>query len=404
VNWDVGLFQNPYADVAGAITTPPAEHLAAARETAVQSLVLLKNEAGVLPLARSVRRVAVIGPMADDRYEQLGTWNFDGDTNLSITPLMAIGDMIGHDRVMYAKGLATTRSEDQGGFRAALDAAQRSDVVVFFAGEEAILTGEAHCRSILELPGAQNELIKALAATGKPLVLVVMTPRPLAIGNIASFAEAVLYAWHPGTMGGPALADVLFGIESPSGKLPVTFPQNPGQIPIYYAHKNTGRPADEQTFVPMNEIPVRSFQTSLGNTSHYLDIGFKPLYPFGYGLSYTTFAYAGLTLSSDQLTLGDSLTVEVSLTNSGGFEAEEVVQLYVRDKVASITRPVKELKDFVRVGLKPGETKTVSFTLHSHQLGFYNEKGDYLIEPGDFCLWVGGSSDTGLSRNFSITH
>lgn len=402
VKWDLGLFQNPYADAAGLITTPPAEHLEAAKKTAIQSLVLLKNEGGTLPLSRSVKRLAVVGPMADDKYEQLGTWIFDGDTNLSITPLMALREMLGHERVLYAKGLATTRSDDQKGFRAALDVASRSDVVVVFAGEESILTGEAHCRSILDLPGGQNELIRALATTGKPLVLVVMTPRPLTIGHISAFADAVLYAWHPGTMGGPALADVLFGLESPSGKLPVTFPQNPGQIPLYYAHKNTGRPADDNSYMPMNEIPVRSFQTSLGNTSHYLDIGFKPLHPFGFGLSYTTFAYADLTLSADQLPLGDSLTVAVSLTNSGIYTAEEVVQLYVRDMVASITRPVKELKDFTRVRLTPGETKTVTFTLHSHQLGFYNEKGDYLVEPGDFCLWVGGSSDAGLTGNFSV--
>ncbi len=283
VKFRLGLFENPYATTGVDVDNPPDSHMALARQTALQSFVLLKNENDALPLSPGISRIAVVGPMAHDRYEQLGTWVFDADTNLSITPLMAIREFLGHEKVLYAKGLGTTRSNNTDGFAKAIKAAQQAQAVVVFAGEEAILTGEAHCRARLDLPGAQNALIRELAKTGKPLILVIMTARPLTIGEIEGYADAILYAWHPGTMAGPALADVLFGLESPSGKLPVTFPKAPGQIPLYYASKNTGRPANDSSFVPIDKIPVRSFQTSLGNTSHYLDIGFRPLYPFGYG-------------------------------------------------------------------------------------------------------------------------
>jgi beta-glucosidase len=402
VKFDLGLFADPYVDLDKVIADPPVEHLEKAKESAIESLVLLKNEKETLPLDKSIKRVAVIGPMANDRYEQLGTWIFDGDTNLSITPFMAIRDFLGEGRVKYAKGLKTTRDRSRKGFNDAIRAAKNAEVSLVFVGEESIITGEAHSRAFLDLPGAQEELIMELSATGKPLVLVVMTPRPLAIGDISKYADAVLYAWHPGTMAGPALADVLFGIESPSGKLPVTFPKTAGQIPIYYAHKNTGRPADENSFVPIDEIPVRSFQTSIGNTSHYLDVGFRPLYPFGFGLSYTDFEYSNLTLSSGTFGIDEKIKVSVTLTNTGNFDGKEVVQLYVQDKLASITRPVKELKEFRKVYLTPGETKTIEFELETQDLGFYDEEGNYLIEPGEFNLWIGGSSDAELQTVFSL--
>ena len=399
---DLGLFDRPYADEDGIMETPPAAHLDLAKRTAIQSFVLLKNEGGALPLNRAIGKLAVIGPMADDRYEQLGTWIFDGDTNLSVTPLAAIREYLGGDRVSYARGLSTTRSLDLSGVEAAREAAVGADAVILFVGEESILTGEAHSRAWLDLPGAQNELIIEMARTGKPLILVVMTPRPLTIGDISEYADAVLYAWHPGTMAGPAVAEVIFGQESPSGKLPVTFVKAPGQIPMYYAHKNTGRPASEESFVPIDEIPVRSFQTSLGNTSHYLDEGFRPLYPFGYGLSYTEFEYSGLRLGSEDISPEDSLIITVTLANTGSMEAEEVVQLYIRDLVASFTRPVKELKDFARVRLKPGESTKVRFVLPASRLGFYNDEGEYIIEPGEFTLWVGGSSEAELKTRFRL--
>ena len=402
VKFRLGLFENPYATTGVDVDNPPDSHMALARQTALQSFVLLKNENDALPLSPGISRIAVVGPMAHDRYEQLGTWVFDADTNMSITPLMAIREFLGHEKILYAKGLGTTRSNNTDGFAKAIKAAQQAQAVVVFAGEEAILTGEAHCRAWLDLPGAQNALIRELAKTGKPLILVIMTARPLTIGEIEGYADAILYAWHPGTMAGPALADVLFGLESPSGKLPVTFPKAPGQIPLYYASKNTGRPANDSSFVPIDKIPVRSFQTSLGNTSHYLDIGFRPLYPFGYGLSYTTFDYSNLELSASSMGMNDSLMVSVVLKNSGRFEAEEVAQLYIRDQVASITRPVKELKAFSRVRLAPGESRKIEFILHPSQLGFYDTQGNYRIEAGDFDIWVGGSSEAPLGQIFSL--
>lgn len=402
VKFDLGLFENPYVDQEKVMDTPPEEHFQAARKSAVQSFVLLKNNNRVLPLKNDIEKVAVIGPMADDRYEQLGTWTVDGDTNLSITPLMAILDFLGTNRVIYARGLGTTRSLDKSGFDSARKAAANAGAVVMFLGEEAILTGEAHSRAYLDLPGAQNELVREISGLGKPLILVIMTPRPLTIGAVSNDADAVLYAWHPGTMAGPALVDVLFGLESPSGKLPVTFVKAPGQIPMYYAHKSTGRPASKESFVHIDDIPVRSFQTSLGNTSHYLDVGFEPLYPFGYGLSYTEFEYSDLTLSSSDMKVGEDLTVKVKLSNTGNVEAEEVVQLYIRDLVASMTRPVKELKDFKRIRLKPGESVEVTFKLLPDQLAFYDHEGKYIIEPGEFMLWVGSSSEASLTAGFVL--
>ena len=402
VKYDLGLFDRPYVEASEIITAPPPSHLDTAKRSAVQSFVLLKNESKALPLDPGMKKVALIGPMADDRYEQLGTWIFDGDTSLSVTPLRAIRDYMGDERVVYAKGLSTTRSLDTSRFDRVRSATASADAVVLFVGEESIITGEAHSRAYLDLPGAQNDLVREVAKAGRPVILVVMTPRPLTIGDITEFADAVLYAWHPGTMAGPALAEVLFGLESPSGKLPVTFVKAPGQIPMYYAHKNTGRPPSEASFVHIQDIPVRSFQTSLGNTSHYLDVGFKPLYPFGYGLSYAEFNYEGLRLSSDAISEGAPLVVTVTLVNTGKMEAEEVVQLYVRDLVASVTRPVKELKGFKRVRLGPGEEREVSFELSARQLGFYDQEGRYLIEPGEFMLWVGGSSEADLQASFVL--
>lgn len=403
VKFSLGLFENPYADPEKVISTPPAMHLEAAKESAIQSFVLLKNENGILPLKKQGQKVAVIGPMANDRYEQMGTWVFDGDSNLSITPLMALNESLGKNKVFYSKGLKTSRDMSHQGFPAAVEAAKKADVTLVFAGEEAIITGEAHCRAYLDLPGAQNDLIREVARTGTPVILVIMTSRPLTIGEISSHADAVIYAWHPGNMAGPALFDVLFGKISPSGKLPVTFPKATGQIPIYYAHKNTGRPADKDSFIPIQDIPVRSNQTSLGNTSHYLDVGFTPLYPFGFGLSYTKFEYSALELSSNTISKDGRLTVSVRLSNTGAYDADEVVQLYIRDKVASITRPVKELKGFKRVSTAAGEIKTIEFVLTAEDLGFYDSRGDFLVEPGEFDVWVGGSSEAKSHAVFHVT-
>jgi len=308
---------------------------------------------------------------------------------------MAFEQAYGKKNVFYAKGLENTRSYSTKGFAAARAAVRKSDVALLFLGEEAILVGEAHSRSQLNFPGAQEALIAELAKENKPLILVVMTPRPLALAPVLDKVDAVLYAWHPGTMSGPALLDVLSGKVAPSGKLPVTFPVNVGQIPIYYAHKNSGRPANGHTWVKMEDIPKRAVQTSLGNTNHYLDIGFNPQFPFGYGLSYTTFEYSKPALSSLIMHTSDTLYVSVTLKNTGNVDATEVVQLYIHDQVASVTRPVKELKHFKRVYLEAGQTTEVSFMLTQSDLGFFNAQGDFLVEPGNFSVWVAGDSASG---------
>jgi beta-glucosidase len=399
----LGLFDTRRPFSAKVPAPPSPEALRLAKAAAVKSVVLLKNDGRVLPLSRGLRSVAVIGPLADDPYEVLGTWNRDGQVEDTVTPLRAIRGFLGSaGEVNHAPGLPTTRSRDKAGFAAAVEAARRSDVVLVFVGEEAILSGEAHSRAHLDLPGAQKELVEAVKATGKPVVLVVLAGRPLAIGDVLERAEAVLYAWHPGTMTGAALVDLLFGVESPSGKLPITFPKTEGQIPVYYAHKNTGRPPTTRKLTLIDDIPPRARQSSLGDASRYLDIGYLPLYPFGYGLSYTEFKYANLRLSSPRVTRGDTMKVSVDLTNAGDREAEEVAQLYVRDLVGSLTRPVKELKGFKRVRLGPRETKAVSFELPASSLGFHDREMRYVVEPGAFRLWVGGDSQSGLEAGFEV--
>jgi beta-glucosidase len=304
--------------------------------------------------------------------------------------------------VNYVKGLETTRSHNHDEFENAIDAARQSDAVIMVVGEESFMSGEAHSRANIDLPGHQRELIEAVASTGKPLVLVIMAGRPLTIDNILSHADAILYAWHPGTMGGPAIAELLFGLESPSGKLPVTFPLAVGQVPIFYAHKNTGRPATDHTCVKMDDVPARASQTSLGMTSFHLDAGYKPLFPFGFGLSYGNFKYVKITTSHRSIGLGDTIDVHADVINAGSRVAEEVVQLYVRDLVGNVTRPVKELKGFRRICLKPGERERIIFSLHTDELAFYNRKMELVTEPGRFHVWIGGSSEAELWADFEI--
>jgi beta-glucosidase len=333
----------------------------------------------------------------------LGTWNRDGQIGDTVTPLAAIRTLLGDaERVRYAVGLKQSRSRETADFAAAVEAARQSDAALLFVGEEAILSGEAHSRAYLDLPGAQKELVEAVAATGKPLVLVVLAGRPLTIPDVFAKAAAVLYAWHPGTMTGPALADLLFGLESPSGKLPITFPKTEGQIPVYYAHKNTGRPPTGRKLTLIDDIPPRARQSSLGDASRYLDVGYEPLYPFGYGLSYTEYRYANLRLSSERVKKGDTLRVLVDVTNTGSRDGLEIVQLYVRDVVASLTRPVKELKAFQRVPISAGQTKVVELELPVSSLGFHDANLRYVVEPGAFRLWLGGDSASGLEADFEV--
>lgn len=397
----MGLFDNPY------IATPQRvkyaeEHLKAAKEAVEQSVILLKNSNGTLPLTDNVRTIAVVGPMADAPYEQLGTWVFDGEKEHTVTPLKAIKEMYGDKvNVIFEPALAYSRDKDRSGIVKAVSAARRADAVIVFVGEESILSGEAHSLANLDLQGAQSELIKSLSAVGKPLVTVVMAGRQLTIGKEVEASDAVLYSFHPGTMGGPAIADILFGKVNPSAKTPVTFPRMTGQLPMYYAHNNTGRPANP-TEMLIDEIPVEAGQTSVGCRSFYLDAGDTPLFPFGYGLSYTTFEYSNLKLASDMLTVGGELLVTVDLKNTGRYDGVEVIQLYIQDKIGSVTRPVKELKAFRRVALKAGESTVVSFSLPVSELAFWGYDMTYGVEPGDFRLWVGTSSAEGLSADFTV--
>lgn len=398
----LGLFENPYVQTGQNVKYAPA-HLAEAKKAAEQSVILLKNESEVLPVAESVRTVAVVGPLADAPHDQMGTWVFDGEKERTRTPLVAIRELYG-DRVnvIYEPALAYSRDKNEAGLRKAVAAAGRADLILAFVGEESILSGEAHSLASLDLQGKQSELLQALAATGKPLVTVVMAGRPLTIEREVEISDAVLYAFHPGTMGGDALADILFGKVNPSGKTPVTFPKKVGQIPIYYAHRNTGRPAQPQEIL-LEDIPLEAGQTSLGCRSFFLDEGVNPLYPFGYGLSYTSFAYSDLKLDASELKSGDTLRVSVKLKNTGKYDGAEVVQLYVQDKVGSVTRPVKELKGFRRINLAAGEQTDVLFELPVQELAFWNLEMKKVVEPGDFRLWVGTNSQEGLSVDFKVS-
>lgn len=398
----LGLFDNPY------VVTPQTvkyaeKHLQTAKTAAEQSVILLKNENQTLPFTDKIKTLAVIGPMADAPYEQMGTWVFDGEKEHTQTPLTAIKEMYGNKvKVIFEKGLDYSRDKNTAGIARAVNAARQADAVVVFVGEESILSGEAHSLANLNLQGAQSQLIKELAATGKPVVTVVMAGRQLVIADEVKVSDAMLYSFHPGTMGGPAIADILFGKVNPSGKTPVTFPRMSGQVPIYYAQHKTGRPANP-TEMLIDEIPVEAGQTSVGCRSFYLDAGNSPLFPFGYGLSYTTFEYSNLSLASDKLTAQDTLSISFTLKNTGKYDGTEVVQLYVQDKVGSVTRPVKELKRFQRVTLKAGESTQVSLSLPVSELAFWGYDMNYTVEPGDFTLWVGTNSAEGLTKDFSVS-
>ncbi len=404
VKFWLGLFESPYVTAESTEACDSGLALNIAREAAVQSVVLLKNEGSVLPLSVSrLRSVAVIGPLANAPYEQLGTWVFDGDPDLSVTCLEGIRQLAGDAvEVSFVEALASSRDRSNQGFDQAFEVAVDADVVLLFLGEESILSGEAHCRADINLPGAQAELVSRIRQAGRPVVAVILAGRPLTLTNIVDEVDAILYAWHPGTMGGPAIADLLFGIRSPSGKLPVTFPRVVGQVPIYYSQKNTGKPPSRDTVVHIDDIEVRAPQTSLGMTSFHMDVDYTPLFAFGHGLSYAPLSYQNIRISSQELQVGGILTVSADLTNHGEVAVDEVVQLYVRDLVGNITRPVKELKGFRRIRVEPGQTIAVEFELQSENLAFYGRDNTRLTEPGEFHVWIGGSSETQLRAEFQL--
>ena len=393
----LGLFENPYVDVEAAKAVQYApEHLASAQKSVEESVILLKNS-GVLPL-KGGQRILVTGPMADAPHDQLGTWAFDGEKAHSVTPLKALQELF-PGKVDYVPGLTFSR-EKRNSFADVAAAARRADVVLVFLGEEAILSGEAHSLADLNLKGSQSELLAALKATGKPVVATVMAGRPLTIERDLPNVDAMLYSFHPGTMGGPALANILFGQVNPSGKTPITFLRTVGQAPMYYSHNNTGRPYRGETL--LDDIPAEAGQTSLGNTSYYLDYGAYPLFPFGYGLSYTTFAYSGIGLDKEAYTADDTITVTFTLANTGKYDGTEVAQVYIRDLVGSITRPVKELKAFERVSLKAGESRTLTVKIPVQELAFVGLDGVKKVEAGDFQLWVAGDSASGEALSFKV--
>ncbi|MGI9237410.1 MAG: beta-glucosidase BglX [Woeseiaceae bacterium] len=400
----LGLFEDPFTDPSELPPIANDHAMEIAKKAALQSVVLLKNDDDVLPLsAEKLTSVAVIGPLADAPYEQLGTWIFDGDRELSVTPLQAIPDLVGDDvEIRYVRAMENSRSKTNEAFDEAVAVAHGSDAVLLFLGEESILSGEAHSRADINLPGDQAELVRRVKNAGKPVIAVILAGRPLTLTNIIDNVDAILFAWHPGTMGGPAIADLLFGVESPSGKLPATFPRMVGQIPIYYNQKNTGKPPTPDTVVHIDDIDAHAPQISLGMTAFHLDAGYTPLFPFGHGLSYAEFEFKDIRTSAAEFRLGDTLTISAELTNKGDIAADEVVQLYIRDLVGNVTRPVKELKGFKRVRVQPGETVVVEFELHTDDLAFYGRDMTLITEPGKFHAWIGGSSETNLRTEFQI--
>lgn len=377
----LGLFDDPYRyldnDREKETIGKPA-FLQEARESAARSIVLLKNEANFFPIAKDKPlTVALIGPMVKDKINQNGEWAGKGDREKSVSLFEGLTEKYAGSpvRFVYAQGCDLT-TENEAGFAQALAAARSADVVLAAMGEDFNWSGEAACRTHIQLPGAQQALLKALKKTGKPLGLVVMNGRPLDLSWEDAHVDAILEAWYLGTMAGHGLADVISGDYNPSARLTMSFPRNVGQLPIYYNHKNTGRP------VPP-EAPETDYK------SKYLDAPNTPLYPFGYGLSYTTFSVSGLKPDKSSFRSGESLTVQAQVTNTGKVDGETVVQLYIRDMVGSVTRPVKELKGFEKIALKAGETKAVSFTVDADLLAFYGLDGQLKAEPGDFRLWVG---------------
>lgn len=358
----------------------------ASLDVAKRSFVLLKNEDHILPLKKDYKKIAVIGPLANSKLDPLGEWNALGIEEDVISVLEGLKKYVGDkSEILYAEGCKITDASKDG-FTEAINKAKDADLIILCVGESRSMSGEAYSRSSLDLPGVQEDLAKELLKTGKPIVAVLMNGRPLSINWLNDNADAILETWFAGTMTGDAVAQVLFGDYNPSGKLPVTFPRTVGQVPIYYNHKNTGRPGDEKNRY----------------TSKYLDLPLTPLYPFGYGLSYTTFNYSDLNLDKYKITKNDELKIKVSIKNTGDYDGEEVVQLYIQDLVGSVTRPVKELKRFQKVFLKKGEEKTIEFFLSEKDLKFTDAKMNYNSEPGLFKVYVGTNSVDCLETKFEL--
>jgi len=409
--YDLGLFDDPYryCNLSRAETEVfSPEHRQEAREIAAQTLVLMKNEGDILPLKKS-GTIALVGPMSDNRENMSGTWSVAGEFDKSVSLKEGIAQVAGEDvRILHARGanvvgdsLLESRvsifgkptyrdpRDPEEMIREAVAIARQADVIIAAMGESSEMSGESSSRTDIEIPENQRRLLKALLDTGKPVVMVLFTGRPLAMQWEHDHVPAILNAWFAGSEAGLAVADVLFGDVNPSGKLSMTFPRNVGQIPIYYSAKNTGRPLEEGNW-------FQKFR------SNYLDVPNEPLYPFGFGLSYTTFSYDNLSLSGDELDGDGEITITVDVSNTGDRDGKEVVQLYIRDVVGSITRPVRELKGFQKVEIPGGETRQVSFTITEEDLRFYTFQGEHFSEPGEFRVYVGTNSAEGLEASFTL--
>ncbi|HQV34680.1 MAG TPA: beta-glucosidase BglX [Flavobacterium sp.] len=392
--FELGLFDDPYRFCNlerqnQALNNP--EHTKIARDIAKKSIVLLKNEINVLPLSKSIKSIAFIGPMVKPKRINHGFWAVDLkeiDSTYIVSQWDGLKNKVGKNtKLLYAKGCGVENTSKEG-FQEAVDIASQADVVILSIGEAWNMSGEAKSRSNIHLPGVQEDLVKELQKTGKPIVILINAGRPLIFNWIADNMPTIVYTWWLGSEAGNAIADVLFGDYNPSGKLPMTFPREEGQIPIYYNHFNTGRPS-------VNEDKIYK--------SAYIDLPNSPKFPFGYGLSYTSFAYSDLKLSKQKMKSNETIEVSFTLTNTGKFIGEEVVQLYLRDKVGSVVRPIVELKDFNKIKLEVGETKTIKFSIDNQKLSFYNEKLVFDSEIGDFDIMIGSSStDIRLKGRFEL--
>ncbi len=392
LKFELGLFDNPFTDEGLSkqyVLNPGFRELAL--EVATQSMVLLKNENQILPLQKEDRKYALVGPLVDNRTDLLGTWAFTGNASDVDTVLAGFQKYIDARNLVHAQGCAIS-GEEELDLPAAIAAAREADVVVLVLGESAGMSGEAHSRAHLGLPGRQQELVDALSATGKPLVVVLMCGRPLVVPRLVNQADALLVAWHGGIRAGQAVADLLFGIANPSGKLTASWPRAEGQIPVYYAHKSTGRPATGSGTTQYQD-PFRST---------YMDEPNAPLFSFGQGLTYSRFEYSQLQILTPSIPVSGTLEASALVKNTSERMGEEIVQLYVRDLVGSVTRPVKELKGFQRISLEPGEVRKVVFKIPASELGFHGLDMQYRVEPGKFKVWIGPDSTQGLEGEFEI--
>ncbi|MEN8907213.1 MAG: beta-glucosidase BglX [Clostridiales bacterium] len=387
----LGLFDNPYKSDEKLENeyVMKKEYLELSRESAQKSIVLLKNSEKILPLDKNLKKISLIGPLADNKEDLLGSWATTGNKERVVTVLEGLNKAVcDKTDIMYSIG-CEIEGEDEKYFNEAIEMAKKSDAIIAVLGESALMSGEAHCRSNIDLPGVQEKLLKKLNEIGKPIVLVLMNGRPISIPWADKNISAIIEAWHLGTEAGNAICDVLFGNVNPSGKLTTTFPHTSGQIPVYYNHTNTGRPPEKSKSIYEYD-------------SKYIDSPITPLYPFGYGLSYTNYEYSNLEIYPKQISKNGEIDVRIDVKNLGDREGDEIVQLYIQDLFASRVRPVKELKDFRKVKLQPGEVKIVTFKLNISNLGFYNENMEYVVESGDFKVFVGTNSEEVLEDGFEV--